>query len=93
MPIIPQTKTPVEKEIDKLFSNLRIAQPDSEEYATTLDRIAKLHKLKADSQPPRVSPDTLVLAGVNLLGIVMILSHERLNVITTKASSLVLKPR
>lgn len=92
MPITPQTKTPVEKELDALFSNLRIAT-DSEEYATTLDMIVKLHKLQADEKPQQVSPDTLVLAAVNLLGIVMILSHERLNVITTKATSLVLKPR
>ena len=93
MPITPQTKTPVEKELDALFSNLRIANPDSEEYATTLDMIVKLHKLQADEKPQQVSPDTLVLAAVNLLGIVMILSHERLNVITTKATSLVMKPR
>lgn len=92
MPITPQTKTPVEKELDILFSELRFAT-DSEKYATTLDQITKLHKLKADDQPQRVSPDTLVLAAVNLLGIVMILSHERLNVITTKATSLVQKPR
>ncbi len=92
MPITPQTKTPVEKELDALFSNLRIAT-DSEEYAVTLDMIVKLHKLQADEKPQQVSPDTIVLAAVNLLGIVMILSHERLNVITTKATSLVMKPR
>jgi hypothetical protein len=93
MPFTSKTKTLVEQEIGGMFVELRELHSDSEEYALILDRITKLHKLKADEQPPRVSPDTLVMVGANLLGIVMILSHERLNIITTKATSLVLKPR
>lgn len=93
MPNTSKTKTPVDMEIDILFERLRHLLVESKEYATTLDTIAKLHKLKADEQPQRVSPDTLVIVGANLLGIIMILSHERLNIITTKAASLVLKPR
>ncbi len=93
MPDTSKTKTPVEKEIVDLFAKLSQHKADSKEYAIVLDQITKLHKLKADEKPPRVSPDTLVLVGANLLGIVMILSHERLNIITTKATSLVQKLR
>ena len=49
---------------------------DSEEYAAILDRIVKLHKLQAEEKPKRVSPDTLVLAGTNLLGIIVILKYR-----------------
>lgn len=93
MQTIPQTKTLVEKELDVLFKELRDCSTINEEYNALLDRIVKLHKLQVDERPQRVSPDTLVLAGTNLLGILMILSHERLSVITSKAMSLVLKPR
>lgn len=93
MPSTPQRKTLVDKELDVLFAKLGSHEPDSEEYTVIFDRIAKLHKLQMEEKPQRISPDTLVIAGTNLLGIVMILSHERLNVITTKAMSFVLKPR
>lgn len=93
MKIEPQRKTLVDKELDRLFSDLRDKEIDSEEYAAILDRIVKLHKLQAEEKPPRVSPDTLVLAGTNILGIIIILSYERLNIITTKAMSFVQRPR
>ncbi len=83
-----QNKTPVEKELGILFAELRHHGPSSEEYSTVLDRIVQVHKLKADEKPPQVSPDTLITAGTNLLGILLILHHERLNIITTKAMSM-----
>ena len=88
-----QNKTPVEKELGILFAELRLHGPSSEEYSIILDRIVQVHKLKADEKPLQVSPDTLIIAGTNLLGIILILNHERLNIITTKTMSLVLKPR
>lgn len=93
MNIFNLEKTQAEKELDRQFKLLQGYASDSEEYATVLDRIAKLHKLAAEDKPPRVSRDTLVVAGVNLLGIIMILKHEELNVITTKAMSLVPRTR
>ncbi len=88
MQTISQNKTPVEKEMDNLFHELRLHDATSEEYSILLDRLVQLHKLKADEKPPQVSPDTLILASANLLGIIMILHHERLNIITTKAMSI-----
>lgn len=92
MPIF-RNKTHVELELSRLFKLLRTHEPDSDEYTATVDKIAKLHKLEIDEKSKRVSPDTLALIGANLLGIVMILKHEELNVITTKALSLVSRAR
>ena len=41
----------------------------------------------------KVSPDTLVIVGANLLGIILILKFEQLDIITTKALSFVIKGR
>jgi hypothetical protein len=41
----------------------------------------------------KVSPDTLVIVGANLLGIILILKFEQLDIITTKALSFVMKGR
>lgn len=65
----------------------------SEEYVRTLDQVVKLHKMREEEKSASVSKDTLIVAGTNLLGIIMIIKHEFLNVITSRALSLILKPR
>lgn len=90
MPIF-RNETYVELELSRLFKQLRRHEPDSDEYAAAVDKIAKLHKLETDEKSSRVSKDTLATIGANLVGIVMILKHEELAIITTKAMSLVMK--
>lgn len=63
---------------------------DSEEYARTADQIVKLYELRKKS---RINPDVLVAAGANLLGILVIVGHERAHVVTSKALSLLGKLR
>jgi hypothetical protein len=50
-------------------------------------------KEKDFSAPKRVSWDTWALVGANLLGIVLIIGHERANVVTSKALGFVSKLR
>lgn len=88
----PQPKTQRQREIDRLVLELDNHQPSSEEYGNVLDRLSKLHKMEQDYRPNRPSADTIVVAATNLLGIAMIIRHENLNVITTKALSFVKKP-
>jgi hypothetical protein len=62
--------------------------PDSKEYAAMTTQLKKLYKLKAE-KPKQVSPDTWVLVGGNILAVLMIVGHERANVVTSKAFSLI----
>jgi hypothetical protein len=64
-----------------------------EAYASLVDQLVKLHKLKEDEKPSRVSHDTLITAGANLLGIVLIVGHERAHIISSRAKDFVLKLR
>ncbi len=41
----------------------------------------------------KISPDTLLIVGANLLGILLILNYERLDIISTKALGFVIKGR
>jgi hypothetical protein len=69
-------------------------EKDSEEYARQVDRVIKLLELRVQhSAKSSVSKDTLATVGANLLGIIMIIKHESVNVITSKALSFVIKPR
>ena len=86
-------KSSLELAIDRAFTQMYIHDVGSEEYLKRLDVVTKLHKLKEDEKTSNVSKDTLVLAGANLLGIFMIIKHENVNVITSKAIGLLFRPR
>ena len=66
---------------------------DSEKYVRTLDSLVKLHKMKEDEKPSSVSMDNLIIVGANLLGILMVIHHEKVQIVTSRAISLLLKPR
>lgn len=83
----------LEKAIDELLLDLATVNSDSEEYNTMIDQLAKLCALRDQTSRKRISSDTLVIVGGNLLGILLIVGHERANVVTSKALSFVLKPR
>lgn len=88
-----QSKTPIDREIDILFFKLKGHEPDSDEYKHTLDRIVVLQKLHFETKRKPISYDTLAIVGANLAGIIMILKHEELNVVTTKAMGILLRAR
>jgi hypothetical protein len=65
----------------------------SEEYVKVLESVIRLHQLKTNEKSSRISKDTLANVGANLLGILMIIKHENVNVITSKAMSFVTRTR
>lgn len=82
-------KSGLEKAIADALSEMETLTPGSEDYAKVMDHVAVLYKLKETSSPKRVSADTVALIGGNLAGILIIVFHERANVITSKALSFV----
>lgn len=86
-------KTKLQLEIDRLVLSLDNHTTDSEMYGTIVDRLKELTKIQSDSAPASVSPDTKVAAAVNLLGIMLIIRHEHVNVVASKAVSFVQKLR
>lgn len=79
--------------LDRAHSALKGHDPKSDEYIKIMDQIVKLHKMKESETPSPVSMDTLVLVTTNLVGIIMVLKHERAAIITTKAWNMVKTPR
>lgn len=79
--------------IDALLEEMLDAGIDSEQYPKMLDQLTKLYKLKEIETPKRVSKDTWILVAGNLVGIILILTHERANVITSKALGFVQRLR
>ena len=76
--------------IAEAFSQLDVYPSNSNEYAQIVRQIETLYALK-NNRSSRVSPDTLFIVLGNLLGIAIIVGHERANVVTSKALNFVMK--
>ncbi|QGJ89082.1 hypothetical protein PBI_UNTOUCHABLE_37 [Gordonia phage Untouchable] len=85
------------KAIDELLAEMHEQDKDQEVYNTMVDQLTKLYELKTIDHKVgaerRISMETLALVGGNLAGILMIVGHERANVVTSKALTLLTKLR
>lgn len=82
-------KSGLEDAIDKILREMAKESSDSEEFARMADQLVKLYTLR--KEPKRISPDTLAVVIGNLVGIIMIVGHERTHVVTSKAMQFVLR--
>jgi len=71
--------------IDLATTELLDLKPGSPEYDKVLEQLEKLNKIAKSNKSDPVSKDGLLGVIANLAGIGLILQHERLHVITTKA--------
>ena len=92
-------RTELDKEIDELYLCLRDeADPSSDNYNELLGKIEKLEKLRnerrrATPQRAKIDPNTIVALGGQLTLALLVMHHEELRVITSKAWQLLPKPR
>lgn len=77
------------EEIARVHAHMTAINPTSDEYNTMSEQLQKLYAMQNTRSDRRVSPDTLIMAGANLVGIAMIVGHERAHVLTSKAMSFV----
>jgi|GEM_PF-4964501 len=84
-------KTPLETLIDDQVQKLMEVGLHDDKADEILARIEKLHKMNTAQRSHRVSPDTMVTVAANLVGIALIIKHEHVNVITSKALGFVPK--
>jgi hypothetical protein len=88
-----QEWTLLDDAIDRAARELNHHDVGSPEYVKILNALSSLTDMRQQEKPKSVSKETLFNVGGNLLGIIMILKHERVNVITSKALSFVLRTR
>lgn len=88
-----KTETMLDAEIQSALEELGSTDKKTDEYGDLVERISKLHKLKAEERPKRISPDTALVVAANIFGILWLTRYERENVINSKALGFVMKPR
>lgn len=94
IPKPPTEPTALEKTIERLHDDMQTVDPDTEKYAKMADNLTKLYKLREHDTVKRWRPsaDVTVAAAAALIQVFMIIRHEDVNVITSKALGFVKKP-
>lgn len=89
----PAGKTGLEEEIDRVLAQMKTQAAEDTEYAAMVKQLNRLYKLKDLDRPQRVSPDTLAIIAGNLTVALLIVKYERLEIVTSKVQSFLLKLR
>lgn len=84
---------PLDLEIERLESLLKIGNPDTEAYAAINEQYILLIKLRNETKRKPISKEALLNAGVSLAGIVIVVYREQTHAITSKAFSMVMKAK
>jgi len=83
----------LDAEIQSALADLTNHEKTSKEYATIVEHVSTLYKLKADRKPKPLSPDAMIAVAANLFGILWLTRHEQEHPITSKALGFVIRPR
>lgn len=75
----------LDQTIAELERDMQGHDGDSEEYATCLNRLERLYKLKEKHSKKRISPETWLMVGANLAGIIIIVAYEHGHALTSRA--------
>lgn len=78
----------LQNEIDRALETLKSLPVGSKEYKLAAENVKILIETHTGT---KISKDALLAAGVNILGILLVLNFEKLGVITSKAFSMVRK--
>lgn len=78
----------LDKEITDVIESMEGMSPEEPAYEARLKALRGLVEIRKMS---RINPEVVLGAIANIGGILLILNHERLNVITTKAFALLRK--
>lgn len=89
----PPSDAKLEEAINRVLLAMQEVSPDSEQYSEMVDQLVKLHTLKVNAAKSRVSKDVLLTVAANLAGILLILQYEKMQIVTSKAMSIVPKLR
>lgn len=78
-----------EHELQRLLLILEKLEPSSEEYKNVLAAIDMLDILVKSGDKNKISPDTIVMGAIQILGILLVLNYEQAHVVTSKAFGMI----
>jgi hypothetical protein len=91
MKLFNHDESEYDKQVRRLLRELETTDPGSDQYEKLVERLNKLQKMRAEDRPERLSPNTAALVSANIVGILMIIRHEQVNFIASKALGFVMR--
>ena len=91
--MIQKNETPVDVAIKQVADEMEKVTPGTPAYSTLTEQLERLYKAKSHVRETLFTPDTLLIVGGNLVGILAILTYEKANVITSKALGFILRSK
>ena len=86
-------KSKLEIVIDSILDDMSKVEANSNEYSDMAKNLETILKAKSYEKQKGISPDTIAIVAGNLIGIVLILKHEKVDIITSKALGFILRGR
>lgn len=86
---MPTTTETLDQEIQRLLSIMSEMQDDPAIYGVYAANVEALCRAKSYEKDRKVDVNTVIAAATNIAGILLILNHEQLHVISTKAFGLI----
>ena len=87
-------RTKIEIEIDSILDEMAAVDPQDDRYRVLLQRLNWLMEAKSKEKSKiKISPDTIAVGVFGLIQLGLVLHHEKLNVITSKAFNWILRGR
>lgn len=80
-------KNAIDELIASVISDMEYEDTASEKYQDLLAKLERLTALREKKQQ-RIDPNTLVMVGGQLLGVLLVVMYEQKHVMTTKAFTL-----
>lgn len=90
-PFKKKEKSELEEAIDKRIKNLEDTEDDVEKDEKAVENLKKLIDARSDYESSKINPNTIISVFGSLLSIGLVLKHEKLEVITSKAWTLISK--
>ena len=84
-------KTELEKQIDQRIDNLWNTADDADKDEKAVENLKKLIDARSEYMGTKINPNTIISAVASIGGIVLVLKHEKFEVITSKAWTLIQK--
>ena len=86
-----QKKKTIDDEINRVIEKLGSMEPETKDYESASKNLEGLCRARSCKTDRSIDPDTIILALTNILGILLILNYEKLNVVSSKTLGLILK--
>ena len=91
MDTVLKPEVTIDVEIARALASMNEMPVDSKEYTIAVENLNRLIEARNSKTRFKVSGDMILSAATNILGILLVLNYERLDVVSSKAIGFVLR--